>query len=84
MSPTARKRAIEQINSALTVTSWECCGDGLIVMRLVAHHQDGGEVYLGSLRGDNGSSWYNDEPWTESLSDKSDSWLLDALAAIHS
>lgn len=85
MSNAARRAAVETINKHLVPSSWECVGAGEIVMTLYISDREGRKICIGELCGDNGALFlYNQtgRPWTESLEDKSDKWLLDTLSII--
>jgi len=85
MSNAARRAAIKMINYHLVPSSWECCGGGEITMSLYVYDTKGRKLWVGELSGDNGSNTlYNPEakPWTESIEDKSDQWLLKTIDLI--
>lgn len=64
------------VNAMVHSTSWNCFGNGEIGCDLFIWNEDGQVETVGSLKGDNGNSWHNSEPWSETLSDKPDSWFL--------
>ena len=65
------------VNTMVNTTSWECYGCGEIGCSLFIWNEQGEMETIGSLKGDNGNSWFNKEPWSESINDKPNDWFIE-------